>query len=185
MTMRDPLRVNQQLGLGCKRLIRGCLAVLALALPSDAFAHPLDSGLRPAPSTQTIVVPGSGGVAVARPHGPTITKQQVEIYRGISLATAGSKQLSMNRIILRPGTQGLRHQHHNAETVIYVLEGQARTLIGLNGELVVDTQAGEFLFIPAGVWHQPVNVSDRPAIAIEARADADDQSNVILAPNQP
>jgi uncharacterized RmlC-like cupin family protein len=137
MTMRDPLRVNQQLGLGCKRLIRGCLAVLALALPSDAFAHPLDSGLRPAPSTQTIVVPGSGGVAVARPHGPTITKQQVEIYRGISLATAGSKQLSMNRIILRPGTQGLRHHHYNAETVIYVLEGQARTLIGLNGEVVV------------------------------------------------
>ena len=91
----------------------------------------------------------------------------------------------MNRIVLQPGIQGLRHQHHNAETVIYVLEGQARTLIGLNGEVVVDNQAGDFLFIPAGVWHQPMNVSDRPVVAIEARADADDQSNVILAPNQP
>jgi uncharacterized RmlC-like cupin family protein len=50
---------------------------------------------------------------------------------------------------------------------------------------VVDNQAGDFLFIPAGVWHQPMNVSDRPVVAIEARADADDQSNVILAPNQP
>ena len=66
-----------------------------------------------------------------------------------------------------------------------VLEGQARTLIGLNGEVVVDNQAGDFLFIPAGVWHQPMNVSNRPVVAIEARADADDQSNVILAPNQP
>ena len=91
----------------------------------------------------------------------------------------------MNRIVLQPGTQGLRHQHNNAETVIYVLEGQARTLIGLHGEVVVDNQAGDFLFIPAGVWHQPMNVSDRPVVAIEARADADDQSNVILAPHQP
>ena len=162
-----------------------CLAGLSLTLPGVALAHPLSSGLRSASSSPAIVVPGSGGVAIVRPGMPTITKQQVEIYRGISTATAGSKQLSMNRIVLRPGTQGLRHQHHNAETVIYVLEGQARTLIGLKGEVVVDSKAGEFLFIPAGVWHQPVNVSERPVIAIEARADADDQSNVILAPNQP
>ncbi len=91
----------------------------------------------------------------------------------------------MKRIVLPPGTQGLRHQHHNAETVIYVLSGKARTLIGLNGEVVVDNKAGDFLFIPAGVWHQPINVSDRAVVAIEALADADDQGNVILAPHQP
>jgi uncharacterized RmlC-like cupin family protein len=100
------------------------------------------------------VAPNSGGVTTVRTSAPTITKQRVEIFRGISKATAGSKQLSMNRI-------------------------------GLNGEVVVDNQAGDFLFIPAGVWHQPMNVSNRPVVAIEARADADDQSNVILAPNQP
>ena len=46
-------------------------------------------------------------------------------------------------------------------------------------------QAGGFLFIPAGVWHQPIKVSERPVVVIEARAGADDQSNVILAPDQP
>ena len=152
-------------------------------MPAAALSHPLVAV--PAASTQTIVAPNSGGVATVRTSAPTITKQGVEIYRGPSQATAGTKQLSMNRIVLQPGTQGLRHQHNNAETVIYVLEGQARTLIGLHGEVVVDNQAGDFLFIPAGVWHQPMNVSDRPVVAIEARADADDQSNVILAPNQP
>jgi len=50
----------------------------------------------------------------------------------------------MNRIVLQPGTQGLRHQHHNAETVIDVLEGQARTLIGWHGEVVVDTKLVTF-----------------------------------------
>ena len=168
-----------------KRLSRVVLAGLTLALPAAAFSHPLEPGPRPAASTQTIVAPNSGGVTTVRTSAPTITKQRVEIFRGISQATAGSRQLSMNRIVLQPGTQGLRHQHHNAETVIYVLEGQARTLIGLNGEVMVDNQAGDFLFIPAGIWHQPMNVSDRPVVAIEARADADDQSNVILAPNQP
>ena len=49
----------------------------------------------------------------------------------------------------------------------------------------IDNQADDFLFIPAGVWHQPIKVSERPVVVIEARADADDQSNVILAPDQP
>ena len=166
-----------------KRLSRALIGCLSLVMPAAALSHPLVAV--PASSTQTIVAPNSGGVATVRTSAPTITKQGVEIYRGPSQATAGTKQLSMNRIVLQPGTQGLRHQHHNAETVIYVLEGQARTLIGLHGEVVVDNQAGDFLFIPAGVWHQPMNVSDRPVVAIEARADANDQSNVILAPNQP
>jgi uncharacterized RmlC-like cupin family protein len=166
-----------------KRLSGALIAALSLAVPAAALSHPLAAP--PVGSTQTIVAPNSGGVATVRTSAPTITKQGVEIYRGLSQATAGTKQLSMNRIVLQPGTQGLRHQHNNAETVIYVLEGQARTLIGLHGEVVVNNQAGDFLFIPAGVWHQPMNVSDRPVVAIEARADADDQSNVILAPHQP
>jgi len=159
------------------------IAGLSLVLPAGAFSHPLVAV--PVASTQTIVAPNGSGVATVRVSTPTTTKQGIEIYRGISQATAGTKQLSMNRIVLPPGTQGLRHQHRNAETVIYVLEGQARTLIGLHGEVAVENKAGDFLFIPAGVWHQPMNVSDRPVVAIEARADADDQSNVILAPNQP
>ena len=49
----------------------------------------------------------------------------------------------------------------------------------------IDNQADDFLFIPAGVWQQPIKVSERPVVVIEARADSDDQSNVILAPDQP
>ena len=160
----------------------GACIGLALFVPTAGITHPLP--LAAPASTTTIVVPESGGVATVRSTTPTVTKQQVEIFRGISQSTAGSRQLSMNRIVLKPGTRGLRHQHQGAETLIYVLEGTARTLIGLRGEVVVDNQAGDFLLIPAGVWHQPINLSDQPVIAIEARADADDQSNVILAPVQ-
>ena len=89
----------------------------------------------------------------------------------------------MNRIILPPGMKGLRHLHKDSETIIYILEGNARTLIGEKGEIAVDNKAGDFIFIPANVWHQPMNISKNRVIAIEARADADDQQNVILAPS--
>lgn len=160
----------------------GIGAVALTASPSAA--HEVKQSLARPATNQTIVVPGSGGVTTVRNNTPMVTKQQVQIYRGIAKATAGSQQLSMSRIVLPPGMKGLRHMHRNSETVIYVLEGESRTLIGINGEIVVDNQAGDFLFIPANVWHQPTNVSGQPVIAIEARADADDQSNVILAPHQ-
>jgi uncharacterized RmlC-like cupin family protein len=133
---------------------------------------------------QTVSVPDSGGVTTVRPNTPIVTRQQVQLFRGISNATAGSQQLSMNRIILPPDAKGLRHRHNGAETVIYLLEGETRTLIGLDGKIVLDNKAGDFIFIPAGVWHQPMNVSGSTVIAIEARADADDQSNVEIAPQQ-
>lgn len=163
----------------------GLLISLAIvSFPIVANTHIVDPSTAQVSATQTIVVPNSGGVATVRTSAPTVTKQQVQLYRGISKTSAGSQQLSINRVILPPGTKGLRHMHKNAETVIYILEGQARTLIGPNGEIVVDNKAGDFILIPANVWHQPMNVTNRPTTAIEARSDADDQSNVILAPNQ-
>jgi uncharacterized RmlC-like cupin family protein len=165
--------------------VRCLLASLAVTLaPMGVQAHMVNPSTAQTPAIQTIVVPNSGGVTTVRTSSPTITKQQVQLYRGISKATAGSQQVSINRIVLPPGAKGLRHMHKSAETVIYVLEGQSRTLIGPNGEIAVDNKAGDFIFIPANVWHQPMNVTKRPVIAIEARADADDQSNVNLAPNQ-
>jgi uncharacterized RmlC-like cupin family protein len=163
-----------------------CMGVaLAGAIATPALrAHMVNPSTSQTAADQVIVVPNSGGVTTVRANNPTVTRQQVQIFRGISTATAGSKQLSMNRIVLPPGMKGLRHRHIGSETVIYVLEGQSRTLIGLNGEIVVDNKAGDFILIPPGVWHQPMNITKQNVIAIEARADADDQKNVELAPNQ-
>jgi uncharacterized RmlC-like cupin family protein len=42
-------------------------------------------------------------------------------------------------------------------------------------------QAGDFLYIPAGLPHQPVNLSEtEPVKAIVARNDANEQENVVL-----
>ena len=33
-------------------------------------------------------------------------------------------------------------------SVIFIIEGSSRTLIGENGEITVDNKAGDFIFIP-------------------------------------
>jgi uncharacterized RmlC-like cupin family protein len=165
-------------------LLMSGVLMTTVSLPSAVQAHVVETMPAQTTPNTTMVAPNSGGVTTVRPDTPIITRQQVQLYPGISKATAGSSQLSMNRIVLPPGTKGLRHRHNGAETVIYVLEGEPRTLIGLNGETIADNKAGDFIFIPAGVWHQPMNISNSNVIAIEARADADDQSNVEVAPVQ-
>ena len=157
---------------------------LAIAVSSASQAHVVEAKETTLASNEKIVVPNSGGVTTIRSNEPIITRQQVQIFPGITAASSGSTQLSMNRIVLPSGMKGLRHMHKDTETVIYIIEGNARTLIGEKGEIVVDNKAGDFIFIPANVWHQPTNVSNSRVIAIEVRADADDQQNVILSPNQ-
>lgn len=162
----------------------GSMLSIGLSIAVSAHAHVVDPKEAVVATNEKIVVPNSGGVTTIRSNTPTITRQQVQLFPGITKSTAGSTQLSMNRIILPAGMAGLRHMHKDAETVIYVLEGESRTLIGEKGEIVVDNKAGDFIFIPANVWHQPTNTSKNQVIAIEVRADADDQQNVILAPTK-
>lgn len=161
----------------------GCILSVGLAIVNPSIAHVVDPKESMVVANEKIVAPNSGGVTTIRSNAPIITRQQVQIYPGITKDSAGSTQISMNRIILPPGMKGLRHMHKDAETVIYVMEGNSRTLIGEQGEIAVDNKAGDFIFIPANVWHQPMNVSKKRVVAIEVRADADDQQNVILAPN--
>ena len=160
----------------------GLILGIGLAMAAPSQAHVVDQKETTIVANEKIVIPNSGGVTTIRTNRPIITRQKVQLFPGITKASADSTQLSMNRIILPPGMKGLRHMHKDAETIIFIIEGNSRTLIGENGEIAVDNKAGDFIFIPANVWHQPSNVSKNRVIAIEARADADDQQNVILAP---
>ena len=99
-------------------------AIHSLEAVQEVQAHTVETTTDQTAADQTISVPESGGVTTVRPNTPVVTRQQVQLFRGISNATAGSQQLSMNRIILPPNAKGLRHRHKDAETVIYLLEGE-------------------------------------------------------------
>jgi uncharacterized RmlC-like cupin family protein len=120
-------------------------------------------------------------VITVRPESETINRQQLPYFVGISEATAGSKGLSLNLIIIPPGGAAQPHLHRGYETAIYLIQGHVETRYGPNLSKSVINQSGDFIFIPPDVPHQPVNLSaDQPAYAIVARNDPNEQEHVIL-----
>ena len=64
---------------------------------------------------------------------------------------------------------------------MYVLQGRVETRWGERLEHSVITEAGDFLFIPPRVPHQPINLSaTEPARAIVVRNDPNEQEHVVL-----
>ena len=118
-------------------------------------------------------------IVTVRPTVTMDTIQRLPNYVGISAATAGSKGLSMNVVVIPPGAKAEPHFHRGYETAIYMLKGRVETRYGENLARSVINEAGDFIFIPAGVPHQPVNLSaTEPAMAIVARNDANEQETV-------
>ena len=110
-----------------------------------------------------------------------MTRQGLPNFVGISAETAGARGLSMNLVIIPPGARAEPHSHQGFESAVYVLEGRVETRYGPGLKQSVITEAGDFLFIPPDLPHQPINLSDsQPARAIVVRNDPREQEHVIL-----
>jgi uncharacterized RmlC-like cupin family protein len=120
-------------------------------------------------------------IVTVRPTETTMTRQQLPNFVGISSTTAGAKHLSMNIVVIPPGGAAQPHVHHGYETAIYLLRGRVETRYGPGLRHSVIHEAGDFIFIPADVPHQPVNLSaTEPAHALVARNDPNEQESVVL-----
>jgi uncharacterized RmlC-like cupin family protein len=111
------------------------------------------------------------------------SKQALPIFPGISGKTAGAKGLSLLKVVIPPRGSAKAHIHKGFESAIYLIQGRVETRYGEGLKKSVVNEAGDFIFIPPDVPHQPVNLSDtEPAIAIVARNDPEEQEHVILLP---
>lgn len=119
---------------------------------------------------------------IIRPGAIYAGKQGFNYFEGVSLETAGSKQICMHLLTIPPGGRAKAHKHENHETAIYMLEGEAHTWYGERLEHHVIVKAGEFFYIPAGTPHLPANLSDKPATAVISRTDPHEQESVVLLP---
>jgi uncharacterized RmlC-like cupin family protein len=61
-----------------------------------------------------------------------------------------------------------------------MLEGSASMRHGPDLEQVDVVNEGDFVYIPAGMPHQPCNPTDRVARALIARTDPNEQESVLL-----
>lgn len=109
-------------------------------------------------------------------------KQGLTYFCGVAAETVGSKGICMHLVTVPPGGRAKAHLHDSHETALYVLSGEAVTLYGDRLQHHMLTKAGDIAYIPAGVPHLPVNLSDRPTSAVIARTDPNEQESVVLLP---
>lgn len=133
------------------------------------------------PQATLLTDEASAAVVTVRPDAETLTRQRLPYFVGISEATAGAKGISMNLVIIPPGGSAEPHFHRDYETAIYLIKGRVETRYGAGLKQSVINEAGDFIFIPPGVPHQPCNLSaDEAAHALVARNDPNEQENVVL-----
>lgn len=124
---------------------------------------------------------GEQQLVIIKSPSEILTRQKLPNFVGISGKTAGAKGLSMNLVIIPPGSAAKPHFHKDYESAVYVLKGRVETRYGKDLKESVVTEAGDFVFIPPDLPHQPVNLSKTEAAqAIVVRNDPDEQEHVIL-----
>ena len=96
-------------------------------------------------------------------------KQGLNYFSGISAESAKAEAICMHMLVMPPGASAKPHYHESHETAIYMLEGVAEFLHGPNLEFKDRVEAGDYVYIPAGVPHQPYNPTDKPARALIVR----------------
>lgn len=123
--------------------------------------------------------PDQASVQGLRPEQEVLTRQRLPYFVGISGNTVGASGLSMHLVIIPPGAKSEPHMHIGYETGIYVLEGAVLTRWGEALEHEIVSRAGDFLFVPPGVPHEAINLSQSErARAVVARNDPAEQDKV-------
>jgi uncharacterized RmlC-like cupin family protein len=121
-----------------------------------------------------------GGCVVIRTSDSYNGKQGVSLSAGVSRASAGSRALCMHVLTIPPGTRGTPHLHEGHETAIYIADGEVEVWHGPGLAMRTVLRAGDFLYVPAGIPHLPVNRSASPLMAVVARTDPAEQESVVV-----
>jgi len=89
----------------------------------------------------------------------------------ISGKNAGSEKVWMGQTHVAPGTRSGDHHHGEAETAIYVLSGTPAFVFARGREEVrLQTEPGDYIFVPPFVPHREENPGQEEAVVIIARS---------------
>jgi uncharacterized RmlC-like cupin family protein len=126
-----------------------------------------------------MAIDAPGDVIIIRAGGSYDGKQGMSLATGVSSRSAGSRALCLHLVTIPPGTRGVPHVHNGHESAIYTVSGETEVWHGegLRHRSVV--QAGDFMYVPPGTPHLPVNRSDVMTVAVVARTDPQEQESVV------
>ena len=78
---------------------------------------------------------------------------------GICKGTVGAQGIHLALATIPPGERSSPHWHTNCESAIYVTRGYGRFLVGEELAAALEIGPGDFIYIPPGAIHAPVNDS--------------------------
>ena len=90
-------------------------------------------------------------------------------FAGVSEHLSNATNIHMALADIPMGRCSTTHYHTNCESAIYVLSGSGIFVHGDNMDIEDEISAGDFVFVPAGALHQPVNTGDTTLKLIVAR----------------
>lgn len=89
----------------------------------------------------------------------------------VSGKTTGSEKVWMGQTHVAPGTRSADHHHGEAETAIYVLSGNPAFVFARGDQEVrLETEPGDYIFVPPYVPHREENPGAGEAVVIIARS---------------
>lgn len=138
----------------------------------------VDEWLRRAPTRPDLST--HGDCVIIRSAQRYDGKQGTSLTSGVTGRTAGAQALSLQLVIIPPGTRGMPHLHASHESAVYTVSGETEVWHGAGLVKRTVVRAGDFMYIPPGTPHLPVNRGDVTAVAVVARTDPDEQQNVVL-----
>ena len=105
---------------------------------------------------------------------PTMTFDWGVIKPLVATDNTDNPEVSMMHVILLPGKGHDRHNHPDADEILYILAGEGDQMVD-DGE-PRRVRPGETVFIPKGAFHSTINTSYEPMVilAIYAPAGAED-----------
>ena len=117
------------------------------------------------------VVPGAVPMVVRGTRPPSDTAQTPGLIRrpAIDAAAVGASKIWFGTVTSEPNHTGPPHMHGEAETAAYVISGHVRVYYGEDFKEWVEAGPGDFLFVPAHMWHIEENPYDVPSEQFLAR----------------
>jgi uncharacterized RmlC-like cupin family protein len=107
-------------------------------------------------------------------------KQGVSLVSGISSRSAGARALCLHLVMIPPGTRGTPHYHARHESAIYTVSGETEVWHGDGLLQSTVVRAGDFMYVPPGAPHLPVNRGDVMSVSVVARTDPQEQESVVV-----
>jgi uncharacterized RmlC-like cupin family protein len=114
----------------------------------------------------------------AQLHADTRQTSGMTRLEAISGKSVGSSKIWMGRTHVAPGEASGDHHHGETETAIYVVSGRpAFVFADGDAEVRIETEPGDYVFVPPFVPHREENPGPEEAVVVIARSS---QESVVV-----